>query len=104
MWILAFIILGIFAIPLLAYPAVLLAGVMGLGGYRSGNESALLILVSRSFLLGTLAYPIVYSICVKAAWNAADPEVLAWGLSPAAYLALLWLLFGAWRRLEKSSA
>ena len=41
------------------YPFAAMAAGMSLAGYRSGNESRLLIVASQSFCYGVLWYPIV---------------------------------------------
>ncbi|MDY0168588.1 MAG: hypothetical protein RBS80_18715 [Thermoguttaceae bacterium] len=92
------------ALPLLIYPFVLLASVMSLAGHRSGNEPALLVLVIKSFLLGSIAYPLVYLVCLalavaKAAKNGCT-VALWYGLGPLVYLLFLVGLMGIWFAME----
>lgn len=104
MRILTYVLLAVSAAPLVVYPGVLLAGVMGLGAPRSGREPPLLVLVVRSFLYGSIAYPLVFCLCAKAARGGSGFAALAWAAVPVAYLAALWLLMQAWERLGKQPA
>lgn len=47
-------------LPLLIYPAVLFASLMGLAGYTTGKEPFLLLVAAYSFHVGTIAYPAVF--------------------------------------------
>jgi hypothetical protein len=48
------------ALPLLIYPAVLMASVMSLAGNVSGEEPLYLVVIVYGFLVGSLLYPLVY--------------------------------------------
>jgi hypothetical protein len=52
------LILG--GLPLVVYPAVLVASFMGLAGHRTGNEAWWEIALANTFYLGTIAYPLLY--------------------------------------------
>jgi hypothetical protein len=96
------------ALPLLIYPIVLLAGVMSLAGESQGDEPALLMIVAKTFLWSSLAYPLVYGgFALAAAVVAWRPqgERLAFGLScvPLAYLVMLGVLMFAWAVVEQLS-
>lgn len=95
------------ALPLIAYPFVLLADIMGLIGQRSGNESLVLIVISYAFYIGTIAYPIVYLPCagiaiVRARKN--NAIALGCALVPIGYLLLLVGLTATWVLAEKGGA
>jgi hypothetical protein len=93
-------------IPLFLYPAVLFANLMSLAGHRSGNEPALLMVVVYSFLLGSLAYPVVYIVCVIKALAQAgkDGKAALWfAAGPLGYLLLLVGLMFLWLGLERVS-
>ena len=85
-------------LPLLIYPGVLLAGIMGLAAPRTGHEPQLMIILFNAFLVGSLAYPVVYCPC---AWiseslnEKSKSERLAEALSfvPLVYLSVVSLLF-----------
>ena len=89
------IVLGF--LPLLIYPCVLLADIMSLAAPRTGNEPQLRIILLNAFLIGTLAYPVVYCFC---AWisetlnEKSKSERLAEALSfvPLVYLSVVVLL------------
>ena len=92
-------------LPLLVYPAVLLAGIMSLAGERTGDEPpALLMAIVTSFLIGSIVYPLVYVPCAVAAVRKAKKQeaALAFKISmvPLIFLAVLailllvWFLFG----------
>jgi len=95
------IVLGF--IPLLIYPGVLVAGIMGLAAPRTGHEPQMEIILGNAFLIGSVAYPVVYCIC---AWisetlhEKSKSERLAEALAfvPLVYLSVLSLLFlvGGW--------
>jgi hypothetical protein len=57
-----YLLLG--ALPLLGYPFVLVANIMSLGAERSDDRRFFLSFVSYGFLLGSLAYPLVYITCL----------------------------------------
>ena len=85
------------AIPLLAYPMVLGACVMGIAGYRSGRESTLLLALSWIFIFATIIYPVIFFVAWKATVRLRKQgerltSVLA-ALGPLAYLILLAALF-----------
>jgi hypothetical protein len=102
---LAIVFLVIGALPLPVYPFVLLADVMSLAGERSGKDPLLLTVVSRSFQLGSMAYPLVYVPCLVAAIRRLmghDPHAAAIiSAIPLGLLALLAILFCAWRACER---
>ncbi len=52
-------------IPILAYPAILLASIMSLAGHRSGKESMYLLFVSKAFMIGSLLYPATAYYSIK---------------------------------------
>lgn len=56
----AFFVLVLAAIPLLIYPGVLMAGLMGLAAPPSENAQPIVVAVVRSFLWLSLLYPISY--------------------------------------------
>ena len=88
------------ALPLLIYPYVFLGSMMGLMGHRTGDEPALLLLVAYSFLLGSIAYPAVYVICVVLAIvkvkSNESKAALYFGIGPLGYLLLLLGLWALW--------
>jgi len=83
-------------LPLLIYPGVLLAGIMGLAAPRTGHEPQLMIILFNAFLVGSLAYPVAYC---SFAWMSESidqkSERLALALSavPLGYLFIVVLLF-----------
>jgi hypothetical protein len=91
-------------LPLPIYPGILLAGVMSLAGERTGDEPALLMTVVKSFLFGSILYPLVYIPCAIAAVRTAkkQEEALAFKLSmvPLVFLSVLVVLFLAWIQLN----
>ena len=92
------------SLAMLIWPFVALADVMSLGGYSSGRESALLILVSRLFRFGSLAYPLVYVPCLLAIRRLAaknrDGLVLLASVIPFAYAMIIVALFWAGSKCE----
>jgi hypothetical protein len=92
-------------IPLLIYPSVLLASLMSLAGHRSGNEPVSLMIVVYSFLLGSLAYPVVYIVCVIYALGQAgtrERAALWFAAGPLGYLLLLVGLMVLWGGMERT--
>jgi hypothetical protein len=95
------LLLGIGGAPLLIYPFVLFAGIMSLAGHRTGNEPPLLVAFSTAFLVGSIAYPVVYGPCLVAALAMRANEakqVMAFRISliPLACLSVLVLLAVGW--------
>ena len=90
------------AIPLLIWPAVFAAGIMGLAAPRTGDEPQWMIILWNAFLIGSMAYPLVYCPCffVSESLNEkSKSERLAEALSfvPLVYLAVFSLLLaGGW--------
>jgi len=93
------IIWVIFAIPLIAYPFILLAGVMSLGAESKPNDKLpLLINLARlAFLWGTLLYPVVYYILYEFAQNSSSNEWLAL-LMQFIFILVLFLAFKLWEK------
>ncbi len=52
------------ALPLLGYPFILAANIMSLAAEQSDDRKSFLSFVSHGFLLGSLAYPLVYITCL----------------------------------------
>jgi hypothetical protein len=98
------ILLVLGALPLIIYPFVLLANVMGFAAPRSGNESFSLVLISYLFYISTLVYPIVYLGCAgfAIAWlRKKTSSALGCALGPIGYLFTLLALGGIWMFAEK---
>jgi hypothetical protein len=97
-----FLVLG--ALPLVVYPFVLLANIMGIAAPRSGNESLVLVLISYAFYIATTVYPLVYLFCVASAIVAARRQsrtALGFAFAPIGYLLLLVGLGVIWSFAEK---
>jgi hypothetical protein len=95
------LILG--ALPLLIYPIIFMAGIMGLGGHRTGNEPLLLMLAAYSFLLTSLAYPLVYFICLFGTERQKNKDdAKRWSLAPLKYLLVVIVLMFLWIFIEKA--
>jgi len=88
-------------IPLLIWPAVLGAGIMGLAAPRTGHEPKLMVILSTAFLVGSMAYPLVYRPCAlfsESMDQKSERLALALSVAPLVYLfAMALLLFlGLW--------
>jgi hypothetical protein len=57
------------AVTLLAYPGVLVASIMALGG-ESGTSSGLMTAVASVLLVGSLLYPVIWGVLWFASWRA----------------------------------
>jgi hypothetical protein len=105
---LAVLCLVLGGLPLLVYPFVLLADVMSLAAQRSGKDPLLLTILSRSFQLGSLIYPLVYLPCLAAAifrlkaHNQRGAVVIS--AIPVILLILLAILFFAWMACDRDRA
>lgn len=96
-----FLVLG--ALPLIVYPFVLTADIMGLAGTRSGNDSVILILLSYAFYIGTMIYPLVYLVCAGltiVAGRKQSNTTLGFAFGPVGYLLLLVALAAIWSFAE----
>jgi len=104
--ILSLIVLGIATLPLPLYPAVFLASLMSLAGHSSGTESSSLLVVSRSFLIMSLLYPIVYVASLIAYLylrKKTAPSAFWISSVPLIYLSTTIVLFFAWGMLGESN-
>jgi hypothetical protein len=86
-------------LPLIIYPAVLVASVMGLAGHRTGNEAWWEVALTNTFYLGTIAYPLLYVAglvfaLVMRKRGRPRAGVVA-SVAPLAFLALLALMAAA---------
>src|SRR6187402_1128078 len=87
-------------LPLIAYPFVLFANLMSLIAERPKEPLPLsTTLPFYGFLLGTIAYPVVYFVCGAIGWNKASwgsaKATVFWAIAPLLYLLLLVALFTA---------
>lgn len=102
--IVAFAALVAGGLPLLVYPAVLLAGIMSLAGHRTGEESSLLVVISSTALLSSLLYPMVYVPCLLLAISrlrhGGSPSLPS--LAPLVYLAAVAAMLLWWFSLDAS--
>ena len=94
----ACLIVGV--LPLIIYPGVLIAGIMGLAAPVRGEFGASVVL-GRTAMLGSLAYPVVWLPALVATvvlFVAKKNERLAAfvSASPLAYLLLVGLVFLGW--------
>ncbi|MEE1981489.1 hypothetical protein [Shewanella xiamenensis] len=80
-------------LPLLSYPFVVLASLMGLASRTTINVHWFYRLMNKSFLWGTLAYPLVYIPCYWLARSENSSLSLGYAALPLLFLALLYLCF-----------
>jgi hypothetical protein len=81
------------ALPLIIYPGVLMAGVMGLAAPTSLTADPLKVAVARSFMILSMLYPVVWGIGFLA-WAygfVVEGQAIVWG-----NLLLCLALFAAW--------
>ena len=79
-------------LPLVIYPGILMAGIMGLAAERRGGASgsALVETVAKAFLYLSMLYP----AALAWAWSGGiNPRGAAWAIG---YLAVCLALLGAW--------
>lgn len=86
------------AVPLVIYPVIMIANVMSLAGEPSGNETGLLIVVSRLALTVSSAYPLTYVLCFVIARNSSKRILLS--LVPIIHLVAAVLLFLCWQAVS----
>ena len=89
----------IFAIPLIAYPVILLACVMSLGAESKSNDKLpLLINLARlAFLWGCLLYPVLYYILYEFAKSSSSNEWPAL-LIQFVFILVLFFAFKLWEK------
>ncbi|AAN57299.1 hypothetical protein HRJ35_00585 [Shewanella oneidensis MR-1] len=80
-------------LPLLSYPFVLLASLMGLAGQSKVKVHWFYWLMNKSFLWGTIAYPVVYLPCYWLARGGNSPAIFLYAAIPLVYLLILYLCF-----------
>lgn len=86
-------------LPLLTYPGVLLASLMGLASQSSIKPAFIYRLMNQCFLWGSLVYPAVYIPCYRIA---SDSDSTASSPLVTAALPLLYLilLYGCFRFMD----
>ncbi|MEF2277281.1 hypothetical protein V3W47_03155 [Deinococcus sp. YIM 134068] len=103
---LLWVLRGLGALPLVAYPFVLLASAMTLGTRDPNDPPAGLVVVKNVFAWGTVAYPLVYFGSLVLAGRAgrlgSSGAVVAWSALPLLYLLALVGLALVWGTLGRS--
>lgn len=80
-------------LPLLTYPGVLLASLMGLASQSSIKPAFITRLMNQCFLWGSLVYPAVYIPCYRIASDSTASSPLVTAALPLLYLILLYGCF-----------
>lgn len=95
------------ALPLMIYPAVVVANVMQAAARPKLEGPRLLRALVQTFLVGTTAYPVVFLLCLLGARYALWRGAWAWGVIlsglPLLEIAALCGLMALWGRLEKNT-
>lgn len=95
------------ALPLMIYPAVVVANVMSAAARPKLEGTCLLRALVRTFLVGTTTYPVIFLLCLLGARYALWRGAWAWGVIlsglPLLELAALGGLMALWGRLEKNT-
>lgn len=95
------------ALPLIFYPFIFLANVMSFAGTPTGNETTVQWLVSRTFLVGSMIYPIVYILCAIAVVvqiiRNQGKAALKSGSIPVFYLVFIVGVFFLWTQTSRAS-
>ncbi|BDP43416.1 hypothetical protein DAETH_33850 (plasmid) [Deinococcus aetherius] len=103
---LAWVLRGLGALPLLAYPLVLPASLMTLGTSDPNSPPAALVAVKQAFCWGSLAYPLVYvgglALAERAAGRGGARGNVTWSALPLLYMLGLGVLFQAWGALDRA--
>ena len=96
-WTAAVALLVAGAVPLLAYPVVLMAGVMSWAAPRPKGTPwwSPKVWGVRLFVLATVAYPLVWLGAGRQVWGGGVSAAagLGWAAVPLAYLTMLWVGF-----------
>lgn len=81
------------ALPLILYPGVLMAGIMGLAAQPGPNTDWLVARVARSFLIVSMLYPLTlaFGFALLAGNHRRAGMAVLWG-----NMLLCFALFGAW--------
>lgn len=85
-------LLAIGAIPLIAYPMVAVASLMGLACNSMLYIPVIYRVIDRFFLFGTLIYPLIFAGCYWVSGNS-EEYGLIFALIPVVFLTLLWASF-----------
>lgn len=103
---LTWVLRGLGALPLLAYPLMLPASLMTLGTPDPNSPPAVLTLVKQGFCWGSLVYPLMYVgslvLAGRAAGRGEARGNVAWSALPLLYMLLLAALFQAWGALDRA--
>jgi|SRR5215471_1856108 len=107
MKIISIVSLALGALPLLLYPFVLLADIMSLCSDQWRDVPVVQSAVALSFLLGSLAYPVVYLLCLVFTCiilkKDKEKVVFCSSVVPLAYVAVLIGRCVAWSRVPNRS-
>lgn len=79
------------AIPLIAYPFIMLASLMGLAGRSTVKVPMLCIVMNAFFLWGTLAYPLVYGLMYYLSGRHREEAGLMYASFPLIFIGLLYI-------------
>ena len=94
-------------LPLIAYPALLVANIMSAAAPPEPKAPRLLLAVVRTFLVGTTTYPVVFLLCLFGARRALGRGEWERGLAlsslPLVEIAALCGLMVLWQRLGENS-
>ena len=83
-------------LPLLTYPGMLLASLMGLASQSSIKPAFITRLINQCFLWGSLVYPAVYIPCYLIASDSTASSPLVAAALPLLYLIFSMAAFALW--------
>ena len=88
------LILFVAALPLLLYPGVLMAGIMGLAAEPSPQANPVAVCVAKAFLWSTLLYPVGYiaAVAISNRSERAGAAIAVLHLTTCVALFAVWLL------------
>lgn len=82
--------------PLLVYPFVFIASIMGVAGHRTGNEPLISLILAYTFYVLTIVYPIPAIVCSIFAWlnfaKEKSKKSIVFGVVPILLLAVIFLM------------
>ena len=84
-------------LPLLIYPGILMAGIMGLAAPTSPNTPLMLLITVKTFLISSLLYPVGYFLGAATSFR---HRALGLGIV-LAHLSVCLISFAVWYALSK---
>lgn len=96
-----FVLLIIGVLPVIGYPAILMANLMSFAGHRPKDITWRTVWMMRSFIFLTTCYPVAYFLVLYMYKNRPPEDHLFWVGSIVVYWILIFIAISGWMLSEK---